>query len=80
MPPKQKTQQHLNLEVENFNLKYKVGDKVNLLTDSGDIQEVTVKHPATILGGHSAVGWFKEISGCYQLDRVRGGVINERHA
>ena len=74
MRPKQKSQKQLELEVENFNLKFKVGDKVKLEVDGGEIKEVTVKHEATILGGHSAMGWFNEISGCYQLDRVRGGV------
>lgn len=71
MIPKQKTQEQLELEVKNFNLKFKVGDKVKLQKDDGEIQEVTVKHEATILSGHSSVGWFEEISGCYQLDRVR---------
>lgn len=70
MRPKQKSQKQLDLEVENFNLKHKVGDKVKLLTDDGQTQEVTVRYPASILGGHSSVGWFEEISGCYQLDRV----------
>ncbi len=68
---KPKTQKQLELEVENFNLKYKVGDKLKLERDSGEIQDVTVKFPATVMGGHSAVGWFEEISGCYMLDRVR---------
>ncbi len=76
MRPKPKSQKQLELEVENFNLKYKVGDKVLLQTDSGEIKEVTVKSEASIMGGHSSVGWFEEISGCYQLDRVRGPVQN----
>lgn len=67
---KQKTQRELELEVENFNLKHKVGDKVLLKNDAGEVNTVTVKSPATILGGHTAVGWFKEISGCYLLERV----------
>lgn len=77
MRPKQKSQKQLELEVENFNLKHKVGDKVLLQTDGGEVKEVTVKHPATIMGGHSSVGWFEEISGCYQLDRVRGAVAEK---
>ncbi len=68
----QKSRKQLALEVENFNLKYKTGDKVKLELDSGGIKEVTVKYPASILGGHSSVGWFNEVDGCYQLDRVRG--------
>ena len=53
-----------------FNTKHKVGDKVNLKMDDDSIVEVTIQAPAQILGGHSAVGWFVEISGCYALDRV----------
>lgn len=68
--PKQKSQKQLELEVENFNLKYKVGDKVQLKTDSGELKKVTISNPASILGGHTSVGWFEEISGCYNLDRV----------
>jgi hypothetical protein len=74
MIPKKKSLKQLELEVENFNLKHKVGDKLKLKTDGNSIMIVTVKHPATILGGHSSMGWFEEISGCYQLDRVIGAV------
>ena len=65
-----KTQAQLSKEVVFFNKTYTVGEKVNLRMDDGSIKEVTVACPASILGGHSAVGWFAEISGCYQLDRV----------
>jgi hypothetical protein len=67
----QKSQVKLEKEVMDFNLRFKVGDKVNLEDDDGNIREVTIERPASILGGHSSVGWFEEISGCYQLDRVR---------
>ncbi len=60
----------LSGEIHRFNNQYSVGSKVKIKTDSGEIKEVTVESPATILGGHSAVGWFEEISGCYSLDRV----------
>lgn len=66
-----KALRQLELKVENFNLKFKVGDKVKLQKDDGKIEEVTIRHPATVFNGHSAVGWFDEISGCCDLDRVR---------
>jgi hypothetical protein len=69
--PKQKSQHQLQSEVDAFNQKHKVGDKVMLRIDSDGVKEVTIKHPATIAGGHSAVGWFEEISGYYLLDRVQ---------
>lgn len=67
---KQKSLKQLQFEVDKFNATYKVGDTLLLEKDSGEKQTVTVYNPATILGGHSAVGWFEEISGCYSLDRV----------
>jgi hypothetical protein len=55
-----------------FNLTYPVGTKVILRKDSGEV-ETTVRAPAEILQGHSAVGWFEGVSGCYSIedDRVR---------
>lgn len=69
-PPKQKSLATLQKEVDTFNSKYKVGDMVNLLLDSGETKKVQIKHEATILGGHTAVGWFHEISGCYNISKV----------
>ena len=69
--PKQKSLATLQKEVDAFNANFKPGDKVKLKTDEGTIIEVTVRFPASIMGGHSAVGWFEEISGCYMLDRVQ---------
>lgn len=65
------TQAQLESQVHSFNKTYQIGDRVKLEMDNGDIKMVTVRMPATVLSGHSAVGWFKEISGCYSLDRVR---------
>ncbi len=67
---KQKSLKQLQSQVDEFNSTYKVGDTLLLEKDSGEKQTVTVYSPATVLGGHSAVGWFEEISGCYSLDRV----------
>lgn len=67
---KQKSLEQLQSQVDEFNSTYKVGDTLLLEKDSGEKQTVTVRNLATILGGHSAMGWFEEISGCYSLDRV----------
>jgi len=67
---KQPSQRELEDQVEYFNGKYPVGSKLKLKKDFGGVIEVTVSNKATILGGHSAVGWFEEISGCYSLDSI----------
>lgn len=69
--PKQKTQKELQAEISDFNSKHPVGSIVKLKLD-GDkgIVDVTVKHEATIMGGHTAVGWFEGVSGCYNLNHV----------
>lgn len=67
---KKPTWESLNSLVQIFNATYKVGDIVKLKMDDDSIQNVTIQAPAQILGGHSAVGWFIEISGCYDLSRV----------
>lgn len=55
--------------IEEFNRKYSVGDTVNVKGDDGSIFQDVIKHPATILGGHTAMAWLKG-KGCYKLDRV----------
>jgi hypothetical protein len=67
---KSKSQAKLQAQVDKFNATYGIGCKVDLKKDDGSIVPVTVANKATVLGGHSAVGWFEEISGCYSLDRV----------
>lgn len=68
---KQKTLAHLERDVFVFNHTYRVGDRVKVEMDNGEIKVCTVASPATVMGGHSAMGWFEEISGCYSLDRIR---------
>ena len=42
-----------------------------LRKDSGEVV-TTITHPAEVLMGHTAVGWFEGVSGCYSIDdRVR---------
>lgn len=69
---KQKSLAKLQKEVDDFNLAYPVGSEVDVKLDSGKLIHTKVTNEATILGGHSAVGWFNDISGCYSLDRVTG--------
>lgn len=70
MAPKQKTLNQMLLQESRFNARFKIGDKVKLRMDNGEIKEVTVRASASILINNSAVGWFEEIKGCYNLDRV----------
>ena len=65
-----KSLSQLESQVYAFNVLHKVGDKVTVMLDDGTKKECTVSSAATILGGHSAVVWLDEISGCYSLDRV----------
>ncbi len=60
----------LQREVDAFNAKCPVGSAVKVKQDDGSFIHTTVRHEATILGGHTAVGWFKGISGCYLLERA----------
>ncbi len=57
-------------KVDDWNSKYDVGQKVIVKMDSGEERETETKYPAEVLSGHTAVGWFKGISGCYLLERA----------
>ena len=67
----QPTQQQLENQVSTFNEVFKVGDKVQVLkrADSKETFEDEIKHPATIMGGHTAMAWLKE-KGSYDLTFV----------
>lgn len=66
--PSKRTLQQI---VDRFNADFPVGSKVILLKDSGEV-ETEVRGVAEVLGGHSAVGWFVGVSGCYSIEnRVR---------
>lgn len=62
---------HQEKLVREWNEKHPVGTPVIVTKDdSTEIKTMTV-HEATLLGGHTAVAWLKDISGCYSLERVR---------
>jgi len=65
------SQKQLQAQIDKFNAECPVGSDIILTMDDGATIETTVRHEATIIGGHSAVGWFDGITGCYMLDRAR---------
>lgn len=69
--------QKLQNQIDNFNSKYKVGDKVEVEKYKGskDVFVDVIKHEATIMGGHTAMTWL-ENKGCYDLTFVKGKQIN----
>lgn len=69
---KRPTYKQLQKIVDDFNEHFPVGTVVTLRKDTGEIT-TTVKAPAEVLGGHSAVGWFTDVRGCYSIEggRVR---------
>jgi hypothetical protein len=54
-----------------------VGTSVLLRKDTGEIETV-VRSPAEVLDGHSAVGWFASVSGCYSIENERVRLVPER--
>ncbi len=56
--------------IDLFNKTYKIGDKLKVEKDNGIIESVTLKHGAYLVGD-TPVCIFNEISGCYNLWRVR---------
>lgn len=70
MSKKQYTLAKLQAQVDQFNSTYSIGSKVKIKNYMNEIKIYTVKSTATILGGHTAVGWFEEIASCYMLDKV----------
>ena len=57
-------------KIKAFNENHPVGSDVYVIKDNGDKVRTTVKHPACIMGGHTAVAWLDGIIGAYALDRV----------
>lgn len=66
---KQPSQAQLQMQADAFNFNFKVGDKVNVRKDSGEMIEDTIKHQATIMGGHTVMAWLEK-SGSYLPERV----------
>ena len=60
----------LEKQVKRFNQEFKVGDKVQVRKDDGSIIHTMIRGQAYVLGGHSAVAFLHDISGCYSIERI----------
>lgn len=65
---KQPSEATLQKQVDAFNLKFAVGEIVNVKTDFGDIEQDEITHEATIMCG-SVTAWLKKHRS-YLSDRV----------
>ncbi len=63
----------LQAEVDRFNKACPVGTAVTVQADDGTLMYDVVTDPPEVLNGHTAVGWFAGITGCYLLSRVAKG-------
>lgn len=64
------TREDLEHQVDSFNMRYSVGQKVTIRLDDGSVKVTRTRSRAEILSGHSAVIWLNDVRGCYLLDRV----------
>ena len=68
------------LEVENWNLKHKVGTPVLLRMDSGDVLKTWTTSEAYICASVYAVCFFAKVRGYYLLDRATAVKLEACHA
>jgi hypothetical protein len=71
MDHRQKDKRIAELEVENWNLTYPVGQRVTLTKDSGHVIETITRSEAEVASSGHAVIWLVGISGYYLLSRVK---------
>lgn len=67
------TQQQLERAVEQWNAKHPVGTVCRywrMVREGEPSGSGPVKHPATVLGGHTAVAWIEGCVGCIALTHV----------
>ncbi|BBB13619.1 hypothetical protein [Sphingopyxis sp. FD7] len=64
------TREDLQHQVDTFNARYPIGQRVTLRKDDGSDVDTHTRARAAILSGHSAVIWLEGVKGCYLLDRV----------
>lgn len=63
---------------DKFNAAYPVGADVLLKKDGHDeLFPTRTRSTAQVMGGHSAVIWLENVSGCYLLDRVMPAGLSE---
>ena len=56
-------------KAEAWNRICPVGTIVDGLLDNGSVLRTETIAPASVLGGHTAVAWLKDVRGCFKLDR-----------
>lgn len=62
---------HAKFLVQTMNRAYPVGTVVDVEKDDGSLFLTKVRNEFVLLGGHTPVGWFEGIRGCYLATRVR---------
>lgn len=67
--PGRPTRRELERELDAWNSRNPVGTRGVLIKDDGAHVQTTVVAPAGILGGHTVVGWFEGVRGCYLARR-----------
>ena len=60
----------LKSKCELFNKLHPVKSAVFYIDDLGEPIATTVKHPAEVLGNHTAVVWLEGVRGAYSLNRI----------
>jgi len=70
----QESMETMRSKVEVFNKYHSPGSRVFVIKDDGEKFSTTVRAKAQILSGHTAVVWLDGITGCYDLNRVIGGI------
>ena len=53
-----------------FNKQHPVKSAVFYIDDEGTPKPTTIKHPAELMGGHTAVVWLDGVRGAYNLNRI----------
>lgn len=56
--------------IAEFNRDFPCGTPVFLRMDSGEVM-TKVKGEAIVIGGHSAVAFFEDVTGCYSIENNR---------
>ncbi len=63
----------LQKQCDDFNKKYPVGTDVLLKKDFDPVLFKTkIRSEAYVLSGHTAVAFFEGVSGCYDIESVKG--------
>jgi hypothetical protein len=70
VPSEARKMRKVDLEIENFNLKYPVGTPGKLFKDSGENVDTKVRGEAYLMCGQS-MAFFEGVSGCYKTDRFK---------